>query len=261
MAQDIYTILISELKMTTSHWVSHVMFTMNGSDHVMQTPLECLISGVEDKVQFELKDLERTFLTRVFAEVFHTGDIPKNRNHIAMSCDLTMRNRPTSSFLKFWIDLDKLAELTNQYFEINPNYRFTVGYGSSNQQTRADGWMVNASYCVNSVYNFNEINTNFLIGCITAGAISGHALVLAALAVTSLVSLSTLGIFTAVGVGVVAGIASYGFFKSQYKNLTTNGVPVESAPENIVEIFEQHFGDILSKNSFEVINEQPLSIS
>lgn len=205
-------------------------------------------------------------MRQVYAEAFHTGPIPTGRNHIAYTCGLQVNSRPTSPDLSFWIDLDKVATQLNTHLQINPPYRFEVKYEVKSLRDRSTineiNWTESTRSAVNSVQNPSSMNAYFLIGCIMSGTVSASTLLIAALAVASIITtLSTAGILTAVGVGLVAGVASYCFFKARSGVNTTVAPIEESASENIEDIFRNHFAaaigmTILPQDRVEIIDDE-----
>ena len=230
----------------------------------IDAPLKHFLKSAREKLTEE--DVSEQFLSRVYAEAFHTGPIPKNRNHIGMTCDLQVNSGLTSPVLSFWVDLDKVAAQLNTHLRINPPYRFEVKYHATSSRSGSGSsgganFIINTSSAVNSVQNPLSINTNFLLGCIVSGVVSAYALLIAALAVASIITLSTAGIFTAVGVGLVAGVASYCFFKARSGANTTVAPIEESRSENIEDIFSNHFAatidmTILAQDRVEIIDDE-----
>ena len=269
-AQEIFNVLVTNLEYANDWNLCYVTKNLNNLRTdltTIDTPLEHFLKSARKKL-----DVSEDFLSRVYAEAFHTGPIPKNRNHIGMTCDLKVNSGPTSPVLSFWVDLDKVADQLNTYLRINPPYRFEVKYHATNVYS-GDGNTSNTSSAVNSLQNPLYINFNFLLGCIVSGVVSVSALLIAALAVASIITLSTAGIFTAVGVGLVAGVASYCFFKARSgvnTGVHTTIAPTEeieeSSPENIEDIFRNHFAatigtTILSQDPVVTIgDEQALTI-
>jgi hypothetical protein len=97
--------------------------------------------------------------------------------------------------------------------------------------------------------------------------VSVYALLINVLAVASIITLSTAGIFTAVGVGVgvgvglAVGVASYYFFKARSGANTTVTPIEESSSENIEDIFRNHFAatigmTILPQDRVEIIDDE-----
>jgi hypothetical protein len=126
------------------------------------------------------------------------------------------------STIRYYVTVKVAAQL-NTHLRINPPCRFEVKYhatsGSGHYSYGGANFIKNTSSSVNSVKTPSSINTNFLFGCIMSGFVSVYALLITALAVASIITLSTPGIFTAVG--VVAGVASYCFFKARSGANTT----------------------------------------
>ena len=269
-AQEIFNVLVTNLEYANDWNLCYVTKNLNNlrADFTIDTPLEHFLKSAREKLTEE--DVSEEFLRRVYAEAFHTGPIPKNRNHIGMTCDLKVNSGPTSPVLSFWVDLDKVAEQLNTYLRINPPYRFEVKHYASKEYSSGASLYKNTSSAVNSLQNPLYINFNFLLGCIVSGVVSVSALLIAALAVASIITLSTAGIFTAVGVGLVAGVASYCFFKARSgvnTGVNTTVAPIEeSSPENIEDIFRNHFAatigtTILSQDPVVTIgDEQALTI-
>ena len=182
-----------------------------------------------------------------------------------MTCYLQVNSGPTSPVLSFWVDLDKVAAQLNTHLRINPPYRFEVKYHAESGYSSCANLIKNTSSAVNSVQNPSSIRTNFLLGCIVSGVVSVYALLIATLAVASIITLSTAGIFTAIGVGLVAGVASYCFFKAKSfkakSGVNTTVAPIEeSSSENIEDIFRNHFaatiGMTILPRDREIINDE-----
>lgn len=258
-AQIIFDNLVTNLESANWYGLRYVTRNIRGCDSNMQNPLEYFLTSMQEMLVPE--DFDRQFLSQVYAAAFHTGDIPNNRNHIAMTCNLTVNSQPTSPLLRFWIDLDKVAVMTNAHFDIKPPCRFNVEYGATNSSGSEARLTQQTSSAVNSIYNSSRRNAYFLTGCILSGIISGYALLIAALAIASILTLSTAGICTAVGISVLAGVASYGLFQS--RSITTSAVCNESNPEDIIDIFQQHFAatiDTAPQDRVEVIGKTALGI-
>ncbi len=263
-AQEIFNVLLTELECANGWNLFYVTRNLNNwrADFTIDTPLEHFLKSAKEKLTEE--DVSEEFLSRVYAEAFHTGPTPKKRNHIGMTCDLQVNSGQTSPVLSFWVDLDKVAAQLNTYLRINPPYRFEVKYhatSSRNERGSAGGanLIENTSSAVNSVQNPSSINTNFLLGCIVSGVVSVYALLIPALAVASIITLSTAGIFT--GVGSVAGVASYCFFKARSGANRTLAPIEEPSSENIEDIFRNHFAatigmTILPRDRVEIIDDE-----
>lgn len=267
-AQAIYDKLIDELQSSNDYVLIYAIRNISGCRSDRQSPLEHFLTSMQTKLASA--DFDKEFLSQVYAEAFHTGDIPRNRNHIAMTFDLTLDSQPTSPLLKLWIDLDTVATLTNNHFHIKPPYRFYREYdfdGSTCYSGFSDlvPLTIQKSRAVNSVYcKASKRNLYLYIGCICCGFVSGYALLIAALAVTSIITLSSAGIYTALGISALAGLASYGLFRSRY--IKTATVFNKPNSENIIDIFQQHFEStfkpldtaISPQDRFEIIDEPTL---
>ena len=127
-AQEIFNVLVTELEGANDWNLVYVTRNLNnwGADFTIDTPLRCFLKSIREKLTEE--DVSEEFLRRVYAKAFHTGPIPKNRNHIGMTCDLQVKSGPKSPVLSFWVDLDKVAAQLNTHLRINPPYRFEVKY-------------------------------------------------------------------------------------------------------------------------------------
>jgi len=240
-AQEIFDVLVQALiEDTNGYNKRYVTRNLTRVTATLPTPLEHFLQLLEEKMVLE--NFDRKFFSQVYANIFHTGPIPKNRNHIAMTCQIQVNREPISSVLDFWVDLDSAATQLNTHYNINPPYCFKVKNRARRLKDATgidESWVgYNESCIVNSVHN--PSTTDFFIGCLGSGMISGYALLLAALAVASLITLSTPVIVTAIGVGLLAGAACYSFFKAM-DDKNTNKIPMEPNPENIVDIFQEHF--------------------
>jgi hypothetical protein len=231
--QVIYDIIISELSCCDSAVLHHI------ADRRQKNPLQDYLEGIKEQISAE--DFNEAFLKRTYAEAFHIGDIPKNRNHIICTSALTIGNQPTSPLLTYWIDLDKVAAMTNAHFNMTPSMSFKVKYYAHNGTARISNWTVHHSSAVNSVYSPNDLYISLFMGAICSGILSGVALGIAILALMSLVTLSTAGIYTAIGVSVFAAVISYGLFKAKDSQVTTNPECTTSQSVDIVAVFQQHF--------------------
>jgi hypothetical protein len=247
-AQDIFNILV--IKLQGAHDWNLLYISKNVRNWrkgvTIDTPLEHFLKSTKNLAKEEVSE---EFLSRVYAEAFHTGSAPKNRNHIAMTCGLEVHSNPKSPVLSVWVDLDKVATQLNTYLRINPPYRFEVRAKSSGCAggTSCNGkkmdWHIETT--VNSAQNPSSININFLLNCIIS-VVSVYVLLIAALAVASIITLSTAGIFTAVG--LMAGGASYCFFKARADVNTTEAPIEEPHPEKIEDIFRNHFAATIGES-------------
>jgi hypothetical protein len=256
--QAIYNVLIRELQNTCTHCFYDI--GISSLSRSQETALENFYSSVQANPLTQA--LDPTFLEHIYQQAFHTGNIPKNRNHIAMQFTLTIglngngtgRLESNSPTLNIWIDLDKVAELLNAHYNINPPYPFKMQHGTSKRETSRKScfdqpfisYHKHVTYsAVNSCYEGDirhPLSYCFIIGCIVSAIISLAALLIMTLAVTSMITLSATSIYTAAGIGVLAGLASYGLFKSQYKPFNTSTKPVPATePEDLETIFKTYF--------------------
>jgi hypothetical protein len=245
-AQKIFDVLISELELAPHHnllYISKDYVEWNDSSALL-TPLEDYLKSIRSKLTDE--DFDEEFFKSVYAKAFYTGSIPKDRNHIVITCERQVESNPRSPVLKFWIDLDKVATQLNSHLQINPPYCFKVNYGASKLSSQMGSLAYKVTSAVNSVYNPSFAHDIFLFGGILTGYLSVMSFLIAALALFALMNLSTAGIVTAVGVGLLAGAACYGFFKAKDadrgKSISTTAVAsIEPKPASIESIFEEHF--------------------
>ncbi|MFY7697978.1 MAG: hypothetical protein ACOVQX_04050 [Legionella sp.] len=249
-AQEIFNVLVTALQ-NANDWNLYYVSRKLHASSTIDTPLEHFLKSAREKLTED--DVSESFLRDVYHEAFHTGHIPKNRNHIIMAAGLQVNSGPKSLDLIFWIDLDKVAAQLNTHLQINPPYRFKVKcLGSSLQMMSRcsynDYLIAHTSSQLNSVPL--SMNSYFLIGCIVSGGMSVYALLIATLAVASIVTLSTAGILTAAGVGLVAGGASYSsycLFKASSAAYTTVEPIEESLHVNIEDIFSKHFAATIDR--------------
>jgi hypothetical protein len=238
-AQKIFNILVTELEYANDYNIFYVTRNLMGLSEeqlsITDNPQTQFLKSV--KKNLTEGDVSDDFLRQVYAEAFRNGSIPKKRNHISMTCELEVGSISTPAFLSFWVDLDKVAAQLNGHLKINPPYRFElVKYDVHKTAFSNENLVAKTSSAVNSVQNTSSIiTTNFLLGYISC-VVSFYALLIAALAVASIISLSTAGIFTAVGVGLVAGGASYCFFKAIPGVTTTVAAIAELEHEKIEDI-------------------------
>jgi len=251
-AQEIFDVLVNELCLVKVWYMYFVDLKLDPSttDYTINSALTYFSEKVKDtlntkNINAELSDV---FLATVYFTAFRTGNIPENRNHILMNYLLSVRSQKFS-VLTFWVDLDQIAYQLNNQLKITPPCRFEITHLAEidfkHPMTLANGATLETRSEVNSLKNPSNIDTNFLIGCIVSGVVSVFALLIAALAVASIITLSTAGIFTAVSVGLVAGVASYCFFKAR-SGVNTTVAPIEETRKlvssiDIETIFREHF--------------------
>jgi len=240
--QTIYDALISTLQSTNFYCLMQTTKSISGIRQDMPTPLEHYVELLKKELKEE--DFNEVFLRNIYSQAFYIGEIPYYRNHIAMTCALTIAEGETSPLLKYWIDLDKVAALTNHHFRMNPPHRFRVKYDASDMTVSGgcSGGMSlkqQFSYAVNSVDDPYKRNIYFLIAACVCGVVSAELLLFAALAAASIMTLN-ISIYTAVGISALAGLASYGFFTTR-DSCYTNSVSSDEHPQDIFELFQKHF--------------------
>ena len=255
-AQEIFDVLVNELCLVKVWYMYFVGLKLDPSttDYTINSALTYFSEKVKDtlntkNINAELNaELNADFLATVYSTAFRTGNIPENRNHILMNYHLSVRSQKFS-VLTFWVDLDQIAYQLNNQLKITPPCRFEITHLAEidfkHPMTLANDATLEIRSEVNSLKNPSNIDTNFLIGCIVSGVVSVFALLIAALAVASIITLSTAGIFTAVSVGLVAGVASYCFFKAR-SGVNTTVAPIEEtrklvSSKDIETIFREHF--------------------
>ena len=212
-------------------------------------------SKFDKSIQEELSSetLDPAFLEAVYEQAFHTGDIPENRNHIAVYYTLTLAiGQPTSlPTLKLWIDLDKVAALLNAHYKINPPYAFTVKYGDTessgimvlNEQAFIDA-ILTAPNSIVDVFEKNKMQVLFAFMLLTASSwvCLGLLLVAALHAAAVPLAITTTKVCICMGIAALSGLASYGLFNSQYETFNTSTKPQpETEPEDLETIFKTHF--------------------
>jgi hypothetical protein len=262
LAQKIFDVLVTELKSiikSSFFEYANKKLQTDSTDYKINSLLPDFSKAVRNSLDIE--DITDAFLAQVYEAAFHTGKIPKNRNHINMNFVYKSMSQQTSE-LNLWIDMDQIAANLNNYLKIDPHYRFEITHHAqpedktygfydtlsiiltwdplARNESLIDDNTTNVMYSrfeVNSLKNPSYIDTYFLLGCIWSAIVSVYALLIAALAVASIISLSTAGIFTAVGVGLVAGGASYCFFKAIPGVTTTVAAIAELEHEKIEDIF------------------------
>lgn len=274
-AQEIFNVLVDKLRGANGYNLKCVPQYLNPSREgiVSDTPLAYFLENVRENLTEE--DVSETFLRQVYASAFHTGPIPKGRNHLAMTSELLANGRPVSSVLHFWIDLDQVARQLNTHLRIRSPYRFEVEYramsAKNNFTVEGISYYFHQSSAVNSVKNPGAVGIDLLMGCVVSGMISGYALLLAVLGAASLIALSTTAVYTAAGVGLAAAAASYYFFKARHSGVNTTVTPIEeSNAVNIEALFKNHFAanvgmavdeaTILPQDRVEMLEETALRI-
>jgi hypothetical protein len=262
-AQEIFDVLVNELCLVKVWYMYFVDLKLYPSttDYTINSALTYFSEKVKDtlntkNINAELNaELSDVFLATVYFTAFRTGKIPENRNHILMNYLLSVRSQKFP-VLTFWVDLDQIAYQLNNQLKITPPCRFEITHLAEidfkHPMTLANDATLEIRSEVNSLKNTSNIDTNFLIGCIVSGVVSVFALLIAALAVASIITLSTAGIFTAVSVGLVAGVASYCFFKAR-SGVNTTVAPIEETRKlvssiDIETIFREHFDHNQIKN-------------
>jgi hypothetical protein len=254
--QHLFNQLVTSLK-TAAY--DHLKYTVHDvSKHHRRPPLDQFLALTTNP------SVTEAFLRQIYAHAFHTGRIPRGRNHIAIQCGLQV-NTGTTSTLKLWLDLDKVATLLNS--EFGSSYYFTLNPKSGQiQETiyHSSGDRVNLkiSHAINSHHHF-IMNAHFL-GYLSA-AVSGCALLIVSLALVSLMSISTAGLCTimglslGLGLSLASGITSYCFFnKTDHNRINTQVANLnEATPDSIETVFKKHFAPIISKYH---LNESPVSL-
>jgi len=248
-AQKIFNILIEALKDANDCNIDYVCKGITRIEH--KDPIADYLSSVRDKLTDNgFNENNDDFLTKVYNNAFYTGKIPKNRNHIRITTALTVENNYTSNILIYWIDLDKVAQLTKKHLSPDSSYRFEFKGGAEN------GWDVDAysrdgicspsvrrdiSSVVNSYYTPNDTYSNFLILRILAGTV---------LLIASFALISGVPLIFPLGVMVLAAaVIFYGLLYCDAP-LYTKPIPSDSQALNsidLVKTFEEHFKDPIYK--------------
>ena len=294
--------LVTDLKSISNHSFfqsANKKLQTDSTDYKINSLQSVFSKAVRNSLDIEgiegIEGITDEFLAQVYEAAFHTVNIPKNRNHINMTFVYKSMSQQTSE-LNLWIDMDKIAANLNNHFKIDPHYRFEITHHAqperktygfydtlrifltwdrlslaslARNESLIDDNTTNVMYSrfeVNSLKNPSYIDTYFLLGCIWSAIVSVYALLIAALAVASIISLSTAGIFTAVGVGLVAGGASYCFFKAIPGVTTTVAAIAALEHEKIEDIFEKNFAEkipltILDEDSNEIIYDTQALLS
>jgi hypothetical protein len=253
-AQEIFNVLVKELSAANSwnlfYVTRHLKNWRNG--FTIDTPREHFLKSVREKLTVD--DVSDEFLNQVYAEAFHTGLLPQHRNYMVMTCDLQVNSGPISPVLRFWVDLDKLAAELNAHLQMNPPYRFTVQQRGSSARsgggaTGAADVMKNTSTAFNIVQNSRAMSANFLMRCFASVLVGGLALLVIAFAVVTLSHLGLVGgILTAIGIGLVAGGVSHGFFKASAQDSRIKHTSMDAfSPVNIEEVFKKHFAQTIDR--------------
>lgn len=266
--QDIFDVLVAELKAANYLNLTYLCRKLRlwGEDQV--SPTDEFLVAVKKKLA--PRKIDEDFLKQVYAQVFHTGRIPKNRHHIALTCDLTLNAKPTSPLLEFWMDLDKLAELTNLHFGIHPPYRFKVPYEVRNEMDGSrfspDGIReiqikYNTHSVVNSVEKPEKWSSFFLVAGIVCGIISVAALMIVTLALMAIMTMSSVGIYTLGGVGLLAGLASCSFlYFFTDKNTYTSPTANLDQGQDLFLVFKEHFEATLREHYNGILPEERFKI-
>ncbi|MDF1645724.1 MAG: hypothetical protein P1U61_01910 [Legionellaceae bacterium] len=260
--QVIFDILVTALIGANDHNRSYIFYHEMAGNRNYPTPLTQFLDALKKAMKPE--DFDETFLSELYHEVFYTGSIPSYRNHILMNSQMALDSSDTeqptfigwnlsdTEQLTFWVDLDKAATLLNAHMGITPPYSFTLEYGvgRSRSEIGVDSLDVKetSSELVNSRNDPIGVNNYFILGCVVSAVISVFALLVVALAAAAMIALSTMQIEIAAGVGLGAGLLSYGFFKRTGPAYTKT-VPIEPNPERIETMFQEHFKDMIDATS------------
>ncbi|MDF1645723.1 MAG: hypothetical protein P1U61_01905 [Legionellaceae bacterium] len=250
--QVIFNLLVSQLEMANTHNQLYFAYDLvSNPEWSKKLPVESYLDALKEKLTFQASD--ELFYKSLYHRIFHTGPVPDKHNHVLMTSKMKRASEDVSSPLTFWFDIDEVATLLNEHFNISPHYHFKVSEVtsligcSSWTGNNLDEVSLQRRHDLRLVYNSSTINRDFLIGCMITGMLSAAALLVVALAVASMITLSTASIGAAVGVGFVSGIASYGFFKAKdVPTANTKTVTVVPGSECIEDVFQNHFKDFMS---------------
>lgn len=215
-------------------------------------PPSPLTSFLEELNKSAAKNYDELFFTHIYKHAFYIGPIPKNRNHIALSCNAVVSEEGdkhnihfNTIELHFWIDLDKLAAELNAHYKIKPPYQFKFQYREIKSEGNIDRVYFNKRIAVNS---FQYKNTLFLISLgVHASVLSALASAILILALFSFITINIAETAVIATLGILAAAtACYCFFNIP-KKTPTHAVTVpknfqkEPKPICIEEIFKTHF--------------------
>ena len=250
--QNLFEVLIDNL-LNAGRCNTYFCYNFPNSNVVQ--PIDGFLKSVKDDLSNQNLDEKFIgFLRGIYQRSFHTGEMNKGRNNLEMNFNIRMGNEKTRNTLILWVDLDNVAAELNNYLNNDPPRRFKIPKPliSSTESTNENGIWLNYAQCNLVIPMQSSLFLNFIVG------VSLYVALIAVLAVASIIALSTAGILTAAG--LVAGVVSYGLFKSRTDNYTRVADLVEYPSKTIEDIFRDHLSlnnrhAIAQSERIEVIND------
>lgn len=208
--QEIFNLLITGLVVSVDCNVMHTLGVF-----IEKSPLENFLS----MLQLDLLDnFNKDLFTNIYHNAFYTVDIPKNRNHIAVICDGYSDTHHFPKY-KIWIDLDKIATILRQHYQMLPTSTLYVTESGKKKLAGTIGNVYRSvDNAVNSNWNPHNRRKLLLLGTILGSMASAVMLALGVGALTSLITMSSTGIVLLfAGSAFSASLATYSFFQQNKK--------------------------------------------
>lgn len=211
----------------------------------MGSPCEKFLSQIKQKLNEE--EFDETLFTKLYKESFQIGLPQRGINYKTYQASLTVTNEEVTrtSTLKLWTDLDRLTATLNDLLGCSAHQQYTVKYSSNTDESIHRFKRTIESSVQSAINGVNDpgqrFKNHFLISLVS-GMASGYALLIASLALASVLSLGSVAVGTLLVTGVVAGVTSYGFFTTK-NSFKTNPKQAATYPDHkpIEDVFSEHF--------------------
>mgnify|MGYP005648136219 CR=1 FL=1 len=237
-AQKTFNILIEALKDAIGpnlHYLCRDFLT-----GTIENPLDAYLKRVKEQLNSEGLPYEgnENVLKEVYNNAFYTGEIPENRNHIRMTADITVAKKD-ASFLVYWIDLDKVAELTKEYLSLDSSCNFEYkSWRSMGGEYYSRDVIMHWNHAANSYYG--DWDRSFILAAFM-------------LAISFILYIIPLGVPLIFPLGVMVLAAAVIFSNGLLycdAPLYTKPIPSDSQALNsidLVKTFKEHFNDTIYK--------------
>lgn len=263
--QKVFDVVTEELNMAIWNCHSQMYFKIQQKNDFapqeeQQSPKQIFLNNIQKKlVRLEYNE---AFFSKIYDQSFNVGKASKGINHISHQANIHVKSQDfdQTNTLTLWINLDKLANELNHYFGYK-NRQYKLNYKLSNDKLGVSQKNKLIEKSSRLVVNGIESPSKhpymqFLLGLIT-GIGAGSTLIIASLALASVLTLSTTAIAALLVTSIIAGMASYSFFKN--KDCLQTKPSYKSAGEtpmtNLDELFTNHFSDLIAPYQQETLSK------
>lgn len=260
-SQELFNVLSKSLENAFFQSLRNQYYIDLQQPQLIKTPLDVFLNEVEQGVPG--LNCDKNFLKDIYSRAFMVLPIPKKINHIAFTGKISgLRDDvENNTEITLWIDLDKLSAHVNTYLQMDsiPHAISNQAHqGESSQSRGANYTNLSRRVIVNQQHN---PDTPFILSLLT-GLVSGYSLLIAALAVANVGSLSVVSISAVVVIGIIAGAASYYFFQNRNGGYTNPGATLSPESESTLdELFDRTFQVHHQKNPATRTDKNTLAIS